>query len=170
MMFTNSNKPRAVFRGKQTFICECTGRWFPGCAPCDPCATQENDPTPPPNCGWLLTINDGNTDIIVAIPNESSIVIPPASIANGAAVSVTFNATAIASPVGSIQVLTSGATNLNGTSTYVGATPTIPTGNTSLVGTLTLDTETAGTFQTTINITTNCGPIDVELNYTVEAP
>ena len=160
------NKPRALFPKKKSLA-------YLSCCPeeSDPCCSANgNDPTPPSNCGWNLLIDDGRPIVSVAVPNNSTYVLDGGLITIGADAVITFELQALASPGGAIQVVTSGAAGLDGGSTYVGAVPLVPVGNTALVGTLTLDTDTPGTFQTVITITTDCGNMAVTVDYQVGAP
>ena len=171
MMFNSSNKPRAVFRGHQTFICECTGRWFPGCAPCDDSLPDGggNDPNPPSNCAWQAGVLDGTGSLgVSSVPLNSTMIINSGPYSNDT--SITFYVSALASPAASITVLSSNATGLDGTSTYTGATPVVPVGNTLLVGTLDIDTSTPGNYSATVTIVTDCSTIVITVNYTIVAP
>lgn len=162
-MFPDNNKPRALMNKPRLPYINCC----PEESQCCDDATPANDPTPPTNCAWILsmTSNTGQVATVTA-PTNSSFALDLNQVAQGTDASITFDVTAVISTVGAITVSSSTATGLDGASTYVGSTPVVPVSNTATVGFFTIDTTLPlGIYATTFTIVTDCATLTVTVTY-----
>jgi len=160
-LFSKNNKS-IVKKGRFTTPISCC----PDPSPC--CDDGGNDPRPPTNCAWRITVDDG-TEVLLNdfVPNNTLSALFLADLVTDSVLELTFTVRTLSSPVDEITVLTSGATGLDGASTYVGSTPVVPTATSATAGVLSLDTSVVGVFQASIEIETNCGTYTTVVNYTV---